>query len=282
MPTPWPDYQSWLSAAWAELLSTEPPEAKVQSFLERNPPLVPGTNEYGAGHHGPHQFALYAESELQGLGKNRRPDFMWITATSGVVSPVFIEIEAPEKRYFRKGGDQFTAEFNQALGQLKEWKTWWGEPENQTSFRRNVLDPIWNFNNRRIKPVYILVYGRRREFNADTTGALNRLRAYQADHDEEIMTFDRLQAKASLANVACVRQRSNGALELRGIPASFTTGPHTLHLARRIDKPTESVFRNPPLWSDERTEYIRRRWQYWGDVGREFGTEVPRSSGPGE
>jgi hypothetical protein len=65
---------------------------------------------------------------------------------------------------------ELTADFNQAHGQLAEWQAWIARPENQLLFRKTYLDWIWDFSGRPLIPHYILVYGRRAEFENDHTG----------------------------------------------------------------------------------------------------------------
>src|SRR5262245_28800701 len=102
-PIPWPDYVEWIQPRWDALLAGDPHEREIQEFLERNPAYVPGANRYGSGHHSPHADALFAQPNLKGIRRDRRPDFMWIGATSGSVTPVLIEITRPAAPAIRTG-----------------------------------------------------------------------------------------------------------------------------------------------------------------------------------
>lgn len=266
-PTPWSSYVTWLDAEWSKLLNSDPPELEIHKFLEQNPVLLPGVNEFGGGHHPPAGRLLFSELELQGVRKNRRPDFVWITATSAAVRPVFIEIERPGKRFFDSKGN-FTPAFSNAHDQLSQWSTWWESGPNRTWFKDQVLDPIGNYRQRAIEPRYILIYGRRSELDADPTGDLNHRRAGKKKPAEEIMTFDRLWPNESLRDMATVKQRENGQLSLCGLPASFTAGPDMAPLAARIHNPPIDVFNAVPHWSSERAKYVRDRWLHWGEVKR--------------
>ncbi|MHB8794825.1 MAG: Shedu immune nuclease family protein [Candidatus Nanopelagicales bacterium] len=273
-PLPWDVYETWLTAEWSALLSSEPDEPAVQEFLTHNPSLLPGVGVDGAGHHGPHLSAVFSQPQLQGIGKNRTPDFMWVTANSAEVVPVLIEIERPDKRYFNSSDGSVSAEFRHAHGQLAEWAQWWAEPANQLVFRQQFLDPIWNFSNRAIKPLYILIYGRRSELDADKTGNLNKFRAAQPRQNELIMTFDRLEPNPLIRNVASVHQHSDGRLSLLAVPSSFTTGWGISHMAVRCSQPEAGLFETVPLWTSERAARVRDRWRYWSEEGAAAGPRI--------
>jgi hypothetical protein len=98
--TSWEAYLAWVTPRWDALLASHPAEPAVQDFLERNPAYLPGVNQYGSGHHSPHGGVVLTQPQLKGLRQNRLPDFMWIGATSDLVTPVLIEIEKPGKKWF--------------------------------------------------------------------------------------------------------------------------------------------------------------------------------------
>jgi hypothetical protein len=72
---------------------------------------------------------------------------------------------------FQKDGTP-TAEFTQAKNQLSEWKVWFGKPENQMAFVRDYALP---FPRLKLEPQYVLIYGRRAEYEGDEH--LTRLRS---------------------------------------------------------------------------------------------------------
>lgn len=264
-PISWDRYESWLESEWSALLGRNPAEREVQDFLERNPCLLPGGGGgYRGGTHGPYGV-VFAESELQGLPRNFRPDFMWITGNSVKVHPVMIEIEAPGRQYFTKSGD-FTAEFNHAHKQLLDWKMWWSEPTNQNWFRQAFLDPIWDFRDRKIEPRYILIYGRSGETANDRQRNLSRAELGTAD--VEVMSFDRLQPNRDLMNIVCV-QRTSARAKLRRLPSTFMTGPSTMSFAKWLDRPDQEVFDATPLWDQARAQHVGSRFQYWQDLGNQ-------------
>lgn len=41
---------------------------------------------------------MFTRPLLNGVGKNFAPDFLWVTRSSGLITPILIEIEKPSKR----------------------------------------------------------------------------------------------------------------------------------------------------------------------------------------
>lgn len=153
-PTEWATYKDWLLPRWQRLLDEDPPEVSVQNFLEAHPSLLPGAlGDVGpGGHHGPELDAVFSQPPLKGLHRNRVPDFMWVTRSTSLITPICIEIERPGKHWFNASGTP-TADLTQALDQLVDWKTWFSEPENQSIFRRTYL---WgDYSYRSLKPQYV-------------------------------------------------------------------------------------------------------------------------------
>ncbi|MDY0912409.1 Shedu anti-phage system protein SduA domain-containing protein [Rathayibacter festucae] len=264
-PTAWTVYETNLRTRWSELLETESSEEETQRFLEWNPSLVPGVNEYNTGHHSPLGGVLYSQPQLRHIGKNRQPDFMWLGKTSAEITPVLIEIEKPGLRWFTKKGNT-TAHFNQAHGQLSEWKSWFARPDNASHFRERYLSwPEGLSSALPMNPTYILVFGRRREFEGENVEELIRHRAQLARSNEVLMTFDRLAPNRDLENVVTVKHRVSGDLDIIGMPASYTTGPLTGETSSRIG-PADPIIDRVEGWSEERKEWIKGRWNYWSAV----------------
>lgn len=278
-PVLWEEYQAQAVREWQDLLGSDPAEDRVQSFFEQNPAFLPGVNQYGSGHHSPHGGVLYTQPRLKGLHRDKIPDFMWIGANSARVTPVVIEIERPEKRWFTTRG-VLSAEFHQAHGQLSDWRGWFRKPENEIAFRETYLDWIDDFTRRPIVPHYILIYGRRSEFEGDRNGELTgRRHEEQRDH-EELMTFDRLAPDRSLSDVVTVHSNSAGNLEVRAIQPCFTTGPLTGELASLCELP-DSVLDAVPMWTQERRNYVSGRWSHWAEHHRRK-VRAPQSMQTGE
>lgn len=165
---PWAEYEAWVMPLWRQLLASAPAEAAVQKFLEQNPALVPGgAGDIGpGGHHGAHLDGVFRQPELQGLGRRQVPDFMWITPSTSMVTPICIEIERPDRLWFNQKGDP-TAELTHARQQITRWRSWFSESPNQEIFRSRYLEH--QYDNRPLHAVYLLVYGRAAEFEKATS-----------------------------------------------------------------------------------------------------------------
>lgn len=139
-PTPWGEYANWLTDQWQCLLESDPPELDVQRFLEAHPSLLPGADgDIGpGGHHGPEYDAVITEPPLKGIARDRRPDFMWITLSTSLVTPICIEIERPGKHWFNKSGVP-TGELLKRLTSSRTGKS--GSPSQRTS--RSSANPTF-------------------------------------------------------------------------------------------------------------------------------------------
>jgi hypothetical protein len=145
--------------------------------------------------------------------------------------------------------------------QLAEWRAWFTRPENQLLFRGMYLDWIWDFSQRPLVPHYILIYGRRSEFDRDPVGDLLHHRVAQRREHEESMTLDRLYPNADLSDVTTVYMKSNGRLEVRAIQPCFTTGPTTADLAAHCDDLSETVLEQVDYWDPKRRSYVLKEWR---------------------
>jgi hypothetical protein len=260
----WTQYEEDTTARWKALLASDPAEDMVQEFLEWNPGLLPGVNEYNTGHHNPLGGVLYSQPRLQNLSKDRRPDFMWLGKTSDSLTPVLIEIEAPGRRWFTSKGRSTTHAFTHAHGQLAEWKAWFSHPENQTHFRERYYNWPTGIDHRLpLNPTFILIYGRRSEFD-DADAELIRRRAALGREREILMTFDRLRLRNDLDDVVTVRLRSSGEMRVIGMPASYTTGPMTGETSLRTG-PAPEVVARVSGWTAERRAWVKDRWAYWAE-----------------
>jgi hypothetical protein len=52
---------------------------------------------------------------------------------------------------------------NAAIDQIREWKTWFNEPEHVLLFRKSYLITEGVMHYRQLEPQYVLIYGRREE-----------------------------------------------------------------------------------------------------------------------
>jgi hypothetical protein len=113
----WNDYVAEATAQWRALLDTEPEEREVQKFLELHPSMIPGgSGDIGpGGHHGSEMAAVFREPTLKGAGRSFQPDFMWVTRSTSLITPILIEIEKPSKRWYQEKSQRPTAELRDAL-----------------------------------------------------------------------------------------------------------------------------------------------------------------------
>lgn len=250
------DYGDLLTERWQALLAEHPAEEQVQQFLEQHPSMIPGA--FGVvGHasgHTPFPGAIITQPELYGY-HSRRPDFMWISKNSSFLNPVLIEIEAPDKKLFRKDGSP-TAHFTQARAQLSEWKIWFNKPENQQAFMRAYGIP---FNHLKLEPQYVLIFGRRAEF--EHSDHLTRLRAELMGHNEILMSFDRLSYDPKANQLATARHSTIG-YEILHLPPTYWLGPTTCFYEMPLSGRIAAAERNP-LISEERKEFLRERIPVW-------------------
>lgn len=166
-------------------------ESKFQEFFEENPSFIPGAhsafNQHPSGHN-PLHSCLFTQPKLPGVSE-RYPDFMWLSIDSSVFSPVFIEIEAPDKKLFTQKGVP-TSLFTQANYQLLEWKALLSSPTNRTMFYE-MYDVDSNARQLIFEPYYILIYGRRNEFENNVEWKKKR-RLLLGGQNMFLMSFDRL------------------------------------------------------------------------------------------
>ncbi|MBV2150681.1 DUF4263 domain-containing protein [Sphingobium yanoikuyae] len=253
------DYADYLKVAWLALLNGNPSECEVQEFLERHPAMIPGAFSVvgGPSGHAPFPDAVISQPELYGY-QRRRPDFMWISKNSLALNPVLIEIEAPNKKMFRKDGTP-TAEFTQAKNQLLEWKAWFSKPENQIAFLRDYGVP---FHRLKLDPQYVLIYGRRSEYEGNEQ--LTRLRSEQMGANEVLMSFDRLHFDGNSDQFASVRHTPSG-YEVLHVPPTLWLGPTMFSYDERPNGLHEAVGNNPFI-SPDRKQFMMERISYWEEV----------------
>ena len=263
----WEDYETRATNEWSELLASNPDEKAVQHWMELHPSFVPGgSGSLGlqGGNHGSEMNAVIREAPLKGMGKNRRPDFMWVTHSSSLVTPVLVEIEKPSKPWFN-GLGRPSAEFTQALDQIADWKVWFSDSSNREIFRKTYLgeDP---FPDRYLEPQYVLVYGRTAEFEPTTSphknaGALRLKRDFMRRSHEVFLTFDSLRPDPKLRNAITVSQTSNGPT-LHAISPTFQSGPVLMTTTERITDYQRGLARSVYL-DDDRRAYLGTRWAHW-------------------
>lgn len=252
----WPDYERRLTAEWNHLLSIDPAEGAIHTFIEKHPCMLPGAFSFPASGSYPVRAALITKPPLQSTTR-RVPDFMWLAADSATLYPVLIEIETPAKRWFTGRGIP-TQQFTQALSQLREWRAWFSRPNNQAVFMQQFdIDP--DYDRGRFRPQFVLVYGKRAEFSENPH--LLPLRTAQEHPDEAFMTFDRLKPLRSQDAFICIRRRPHW-YECVSVPPILRMHPGLAHHWLGVRGRAKAIL-NCEWMAPERREFLAGRIDYW-------------------
>ncbi|MFB2550169.1 Shedu anti-phage system protein SduA domain-containing protein [Ensifer soli] len=261
----WDEYAQIVEREWHELLNSPEGqvEANIQAFLERHPCMVPGGQSMsGPSGHSCYPCALIAQPKLPGFN-SRIPDFMWVATDSGTTYAVVIEIEAPSKRWFRKDG-QPTAAFTQAQNQLTEWRMWFEKPRNQDAFLEHYCGPSY-FHRRTFLPQYVLIFGRRAEFEGQDDLAAKRPRLQRSN--EYYMTFDRLRPIKDHEQYMTVKFDGTR-FRAVSMPPTIELGPSHAEYRLSITGKEDAVSLTPYV-SDERKNFLKQRFPYWDEWARQ-------------
>jgi hypothetical protein len=218
------DYVKKANEEFKYLLDNYPEdETKFQNFFELNPSFMPGARDefsiMGQSGHEPYVNCLISQPKISGI-INRIPDFMWLANDSAYFTPVIIEIEAPSKKYFRKDGSP-TSHFSQARNQLEEWQTILKRPENILSFYRDFSIPQ-DLIDLTFKPRFVLIYGRREEFEHDKI--LKQKRGALMNNDQVLMSYDRIKPKFLNNYITCFVK--NGKFIAKNLSPIFKIGSY--------------------------------------------------------
>jgi len=256
----WDEYEQRVVAEWTSLLASEEgcDERRVHEFLVRHPSMIPGAHSMtGPSGHSPFPLAVLSESPLVGVGM-KVPDFIWLASDSANFTPVFIEIESPRKRWFTK--DEVPAHhLTQAMNQLAQWQTWLNLPENAAVFYQSFEIPEYLRRHRTLRPEFVLIYGRRKEF--EDRPQLTRLRAQFERHGQVVMTFDRLRPAKDCSQYISATKR-NGAYCALAVPATMEIGPSMADDFARITAIPEAIQKNDWM-SEDRRRFLVERLPYW-------------------
>lgn len=262
----WDSYLAEADADLARLLASWASERELQQWLEQHPAWVPEVDggRGDAGHHGPLHGVVVSQPPLRGLG-TRVPDFLCLTKTSAVITPVLVEIEDPAKQWFVQAG-QPTAEFTQAQDQLREWRSWFKVSGNQQVFLDTYEIPSSWRRSLAFKPLYRLIYGRRSEFEThgrhEDPDRLNRKRAELAGPDEEYLTWDSLAAARRVtASIITARVNDAGYKALH-VPDTFDLGQDLHDTCERVRGLDEAIDANGQIPA-ERREWLKERAAWW-------------------
>lgn len=267
----WQTYSDTAMSEWYSLLSGDPEEEQVQHFLELHPSMIPGgSGDVGpGGHHGSDMGIVFRRPTLKGSGRSFEPDFMWVTRSSGLITPILIEIEKPSKRWFKKSGRP-TSKFTDAHDQLNDWRAWFADDANKAIFRKTFLFLGDQYENRPLEPQYLLIYGRQREFewggiHADPDG-LRRKRDSQRRAAEHFITFDSLRPRHDHASSITASLTATGVRPYAFSP-TYGTSADVGDGALLLGDPAEALQRSV-LMSEERKQYLARRWKHGQDTSR--------------
>ncbi len=260
-PIAWERYSALVLKEWRKLLSSEDAnsEGRIQAFLEQHPCMLPGADGLmgDTSSDCPFRCAVISQPVLPSYEK-RIPDFMWMAGNSMYNYPVLIEIESPTKKWFVRTRKQ-SEDLTQAIDQLKEWKMWFTKAHNVQAFKEFYRLPDDFIGRRILKPVYILIYGRREE--ATKEPHLAEKRSFLAGDDEFLMTFDRLAPNTKLENMMCVSVKKEGYRAI-SIPPTLKLFPHEAK-CHSVIKGKAQAIKGTPLLSPARKRFLTRRFTYW-------------------
>ncbi len=112
-----------------------------------------------------------------------------------------------------------------------------------------------------IRPLYLLIYGRRAE--ANKTVERQRLRSNMSRNDEFLMTYDRLVPQAGASEFYTVRVDRSGYHALY-VPVTSTIGP-LFARERATIRDKDIAISNSPYFSADRRAFYLSRQPYWDD-----------------
>lgn len=268
----WETYSDIALSEWYGLLSQDPEEDAVQRFLELHPSMIPGgSGDIGpGGHHGSDMGAVFRRPKLTGNGRTFEPDFLWVTMSSALVTPILIEIEKPSKRWFKKDGRP-TSDFTEARDQLNDWRSWFAREGNQSLFRETYLFLSEKYRDRPLEPQYVLIYGRESEFGLGgghtNPEELRYKRDQQRAKDEVFMTFDSLRPRYDHRVSMTLTMRSHGP-EIYAFSPVYGTSAFIGEGALLLGDPQPAISRSV-MMTDERRAYLAKRWAYWQEEERQ-------------
>jgi hypothetical protein len=258
------------------LLAGDPDESKVHAFLERNPAFVLGIVDPLKADKRVRDL-LISRPTLHGFDA-RVPDFMVIRNNSVEWLPTLIEIERPNKRLFTKKGDP-TADFTQARHQLATWVTWFTQPANFQQFLQSYFPAGDLGGSRQVVLKYLLIYGRRAEFENDPN--LTRVRGSLLSGAQSLASFDRardeIQRAAARSDKAItVKPLGNGRYRALHVPTTFGLDPGGASRLLRIEGLEDAIDANPSI-ADDRKAFLKERATYWRDWASSAGSNVVTS-----
>lgn len=264
---PWEEYERRATFEWRRLLGATPDESTIQKFLESHPALVPGAY-HAVGRltdgHGPFRCAVVTQPPLHGL-ETRTPDFVWISRDSSFLNPLFIELEAPHKRWLTDDGKQHH-QLTYAIDQMREWRDWFNNPTHRQLFLDYYEVPSL-FREREWHPIYVLVYGRR----AEDPARVGKLRAHLRTYDQYVIPYEHIKADRDSRFFLCVRNTAHR-YEPVTVPANIELEPDLARDWVIVHGKAEAAAANPWI-SDERKAFLAERFDYWDSWATERARE---------
>ena len=107
----------------------------------------------------------------------------------------------------------------------------------------------------------ILIYGRKSEYANDRFLVRNRGSLLPGD-DEELMSFDRLEANVSMRDAITVKSRGFGKYRAFRVPSMYGLGPVMARWLTNIEGICQAIDENDDI-DDDRKRFLKRRLPYW-------------------
>lgn len=197
-----------LKTEYFALISKNPREQEVQEFLEKNTYLIP--REF-IQNHGLHFNLCIRKAPM---GSDYICDFMYLSKSTVQWNCVLIEIEKPTSRYFGKKGEKFHHEFNSALQQINDWRSWFRNQGNKDHFISNAIGFLKTpITHTPIDIKYVLVHGRRSEIENNQI-RVDKVYSQQRD-DFRIMSFDSLAEDIENRNALFIGVKKKYQIEIQ-------------------------------------------------------------------
>lgn len=258
-PVDWEMYEKNSLTIFKDLLDKCSPEIELQKYFEQNPCYVPGA--YGLqtkSGHAPMHSCLFTQPRLPGLAA-KIPDFMWIAKNSDYIHPILIEIEAPEKNFFNQD-HSISAIFTQAKTQIMDWKSWFEDPVNIQVFQREYrINDRFQFNQRKIKPYFVLIYGRSTEMESVQIRADRK--AQFSDDTTTVMSYDRLCPSYDQKHYFTGQAKADG-FYVKQFPEYLKLSPELASDIHIFKEKRESVLSNQHIPIARKT-FLLERLEYW-------------------
>ncbi|WKN61244.1 DUF4263 domain-containing protein (plasmid) [Rhodococcus opacus] len=253
-PNPRP-YRDALVAEWNRLVNSEDIQLEkvAQKFLERHPSLIPGSHgshmKYGKW---PWPGAVISQPRLPGIAE-RKPDFLWIASNTTHLLPVLIEIERPDKRWFKRKTLKPHSDFKDANQQIHEWRKWFQDPLNHLNFVRDYKLPD-DISRLRVEVQYILIHGRHEEFGDDIERLQDRA-AREVEH-LRLMTFDTLLPDANAMSYGTVKLDVDKRYKALSAPAMLEVNSLWSRFLNDTDGWQETIENSPDIGSERKQRLL--------------------------